>query len=147
MRRTALAILLLAGIASAEDSPLVALAKRTNRKAPKSPVITNQTIGTHAGRVSFAGGQMPPINLTAPPDSSSAKATNTTQTTAATATTQTTATPTPPSTARNIQPPSSARNVDPSSGARAVAPQSTGATVPPASTAQTVQPQATAKSQ
>src|SRR5688572_27283292 len=59
MLRTTLALLLVAGVVSvsAEDSPLVALAKRTNRKASKTPVITNDTIAATKGRISMGGGE------------------------------------------------------------------------------------------
>src|SRR5687767_10909702 len=58
MLRITIVLLLVAGVASAEDSPLVALAKRTNRKASKTPVITNQTVGR--GRIAIPTGGAPP---------------------------------------------------------------------------------------
>src|SRR6266576_1102851 len=137
MFRTALALLLLAAVASAEDSPLVALAKRSNRSASKRPVITNETVAASKGRISFTAGNtqsgqatsaeipaaatptvVPPVPAQAgrsatrvyPPAS------------AAAAPTQEYALPT---TARNVEPQSSVRNVEPSSSVRNIDPQST----------------------
>jgi hypothetical protein len=57
--RLGIAVLVLAAftVSAQEDSPLVALAKRSNRKASKTPVITNATVSGSKGRVSFGGGE------------------------------------------------------------------------------------------
>jgi hypothetical protein len=49
-------MLLAATLVSAEDSPLVALAKRANRAKSKTTVITNETVLQSKGRFSQAPG-------------------------------------------------------------------------------------------
>src|SRR3954454_21411078 len=111
MFRTLLAFLLFAGVASAQDSPLVALAKHSNRNASKRPVITNDTLATLKGRISFTAGETPsgpvPTYVPAPPTPAAQAPTNS---------------PAPavipayyslPSSARNIAPQTSASNDSP----------------------------------
>lgn len=62
MSRIALALalaLLFATTLAAEDSPLVALAKRTNRTKPKSKVITNETLSKSGGHIATTDAQAP----------------------------------------------------------------------------------------
>ena len=150
--------------ASAEDSPLVALAKRTNRKASKTPVITNEMVARSQGRLSMPAGETPSASNALPPLSpastprpattraagpSKSQATVAT-TTATPTTTPTTATPNGPSstarsyeiqsTARTVTPQSTVRTVEPYSGAGRIEAQSTAQTIQPASTAQYVPP-------
>jgi len=162
MLRTTILLFLVAvaSVAWAEDSPLVALAKRTNRKASSRPVITNETVAASKGRISVSSAE--PVKSSSPratgapapaaPSQPQARAT----TAAAPANPQpaTPAAPTsgyPASTARNIEPTSSAqtitpqstaRTIDPSTGARTIDPQSTAGTIQPASTARNIEPQA-----
>lgn len=66
MRRLLLAALLLAVTASAEDSPLVAAAKKTNRGAPRSKVrITNDTLTKSGGRITTTATLRPIPNVAA----------------------------------------------------------------------------------
>ncbi len=67
MLRATLICLLLTFTATvvAEDSPLVALAKRTNRAKPKAKVITNETLTKDDGRFSTTATQ-PQINVPPP---------------------------------------------------------------------------------
>lgn len=143
MLRTTLALLLVAGIASAEDSPLVAAAKRSNRQASKTPVITNSTLAKSRGRLSTASEQLPPLPspTVAPGTKPAAPAPARDET----RTTQTQQPATPASTARMIEPSSSARSTAPTSSARSVEPTSGVRNTDPSSTARTVQPQSTAK--
>src|SRR3954447_11397262 len=102
MFRTLLAFLLFAGVASAQDSPLVALAKHSNRTASKRPVITNDTLATLKGRISFAAGETPsgPVPVYVPaPATPPAHAATSSLAPAVTATDYSL-----PSTARNIAP-------------------------------------------
>ena len=150
MLRITIALLLVAGVASAEDSPLVALAKRTNRKASKTPVITNQNVGR--GRVAIPTGDAPPAVTPAPATTPTAAAPAAPALPAWLLESPRPAAPPVPelsSTARSVAPQSSAqttmattsaRNVAPTSGAVNYAPQSTAGSVAPASTAQNVQP-------
>lgn len=63
MKRVAFACaLLFATTLAAEDSPLVAAAKRTNRANPKAKVITNETLSKSGGHISTTASQAP-INL------------------------------------------------------------------------------------
>ncbi len=167
MLRIALVVMLVAGVASAsaQDSPLVALAKRTNRKASKTPVITNETVAASKGRLSTAAGDTTASTSTQTavvagtvspaPMAPQAKAKAEAQAQAQAATPEVPAyrTPTnPASTVRNIEPQSSARNTDPQITARTIDPsaapenanpQSTARTIAPESTARTIQPQQT----
>ncbi len=169
MLRIALVVLLAAGVASAsaQDSPLVALAKRTNRKASKTPVITNETVAASKGRLSTAAGDTTASTSTqtavvagtvspapmAPQAKAKAEAQAQAQAQAATPEVPAYRTPTnPASTVRNIEPQSSARNTDPQITARTIDPsaapvnanpQSTARTIAPESTARTIQPQQT----
>jgi len=160
MLRTALALLLLATVASAEDSPLVALAKRSNRAASKTVVITNETVTASKGRISDPAGDTQPAQTTSAPATPRAAAT---PAPARTPTPQATPAAAPaypakktgavaaspeyalPTTARNIEPQSTVRNVDPQSTARNVDPQSTVKNVDPQSTARTIEPQVTVR--
>jgi len=147
MLRTMIVLLLVAATVSAEDSPLVALAKRTNRKASKTPVITNETVARSKGRLSMAGGETPRTQptlmpaSTATPESSSAASPSYAQGTAAAATVSSY----PSSTVRNVEPQSSARTVASQSTARTVEPSSLAGRIEPQSSAQTVRPEITAQ--
>ena len=66
MLKIAAVCLLVAGVAVAEDSPLVAAAKRTNRANPKAKVITNETVTQSKGRLSVASGTQKPIVMPSP---------------------------------------------------------------------------------
>lgn len=137
MRRMIPLLLLIAAVASAEDSPLVALAKRTNRKASRTPVITNEMVARSNGRLSMPAGEtINPAN-SLPPLAPAAAAATTKPANAA----SNTGTVEPQSPIRFLSPQSTARNIDPSSGAVRITPQITAQTVQPESTAQTVQPQ------
>ena len=148
MGKTAIGVLLFVSVvAQAEDSPLVALAKRTNRKASKTPVITNETVAKSGGRVSIASGPATPLPVL-PPAPAVATAAPTAPAKEAPSTTDVG----PPTTARNIDPASSARTIDPASGAGQIEPQSytvrsidptttTVRSIDPASSAQNVAPQ------
>ena len=167
MLRFTIALLLAAGVVSAQDSPLVALAKRSNRKASKTPVITNQTVGQRSGRISTVDGAVPPLTTgtTAAAPATAASPAPVTQparpaTPAAPAPAMASSMVAPAdpkaasvrnidpySTARSVEPSSSARTVAPVSGAQNINPTSTVQTVQPTSTVRTVAPQSTAKSQ
>ncbi|HWW62138.1 MAG TPA: hypothetical protein VN181_12280 [Thermoanaerobaculia bacterium] len=138
------AILLVAGVASAEDSPLVALAKRTNRKGSKTPVITHETLANSVGRVSTAAETttsssapftVPPVVMPAAPAPPKRELT-------AASTEPAPETGYPASTARNVEAQSSARTIDPSSGAGRIEAQSTVRTIQPESSAQNIPAQA-----
>lgn len=149
------ALLLVASFtAVAQDSPLVALAKRTNRKASKSKVITNETLVTASsrGRVSVATGDTsapppPPAEVT-PAGQRSYVVSSTPA-----APREIAPEPTypaasvrnidPASSARSVAPASTARSVDASNGVRYIDPQSTSRTIQPGSSAQNIQPQST----
>lgn len=142
MRKTIVVLVLAAGVVSAQDSPLVALAKRTNRKASKTPVITNDRVAKSNGRISLAGGegQALPAAAPAPPAEPRQVAAVVPATPAASA-------PAPASlttTVRNIEPQSSARFIPAQSSARTIDPIAVRPVVPQ-STAPTVQPQSTAR--
>jgi hypothetical protein len=161
MRKALIVALLTAALVSAtsaEDSPLVALAKRTNRKAtPKAPVITNEMVSKSKGRLSMAGGDGTTATNSAPtlpPAAAPAPATTTTPPPVGVPVVRVTSAPAPayPSSARNIDPQStvqfrdaqaSARTIDPTSGAGRIDPQSTAGTIQPATTAQNIPPQST----
>jgi hypothetical protein len=157
MFRTALALLLLAAVASAEDSPLVALAKRSNRSASKTPVITNETLASSKGRISFTAGNTQSGQATSaenpaavtpnvvPPVSSQAGRSATRVYPPATAAAAPTTEYVLPSTARNAEPQSSVRNVEPQSSVRNIEPQSTVRNAEPQSTARNVEPQSTVR--
>jgi hypothetical protein len=168
MVKAIVGLLLVAAVASAEDSPLVALAKRANRKASKTPVITNDTVARSRGRFSLPAGQEtataadvssasagsaaspaappPPAAMPAPvvtPKPAAAPTQGVTPGTLGTgAYAESTARNIQPaqSTVRNIEPQSSARNVTPASSARSI-PAPTPPTVVPQSTARNIQPQ------
>jgi len=149
-----------AAMASAEDSPLVALAKRTNRKAAKAPVITNETLARGKGRVSLPEGEPAPLPSIAT-TSASAVATAAATTpqpvqqperprVAPPAAPVTPAQNAPASTVRNIEPQSSARFITPAastvrtvqpSAAAPVNPQSTAGRIDPQSTVRNIDPQ------
>lgn len=119
--------------AAAQHSPLVALAKRTNRKATKHLVITNETVAASRGRLAVSAGA-PPTGLEARPDPSSPGAT---------------------AQAGKVTEPAPAQRVAVASRAVAspVAPDNSGrdrtprtvATIPIPDTAPTLQPQSTAR--
>jgi hypothetical protein len=157
MFRTALALLLLATVAAADDSPLVALAKRSKRTASKTPVITNETLEASKGRISYAADASSTPSTSAPvpaaakstavPADSQPRKQAPAAGPAATAATEYSL----PSTARNIEPQSTVtlttpqstvHNVDPQSTARAADPQSTARNVDPQSTARNIEPAA-----
>lgn len=133
MLRTTLAFLLLAGVASAQDSPLVALAKRTHRTASKTPVITNESLATLKGRVSFAAGQTQSAPAPAYVPASSAPGPQARTTSAA------------PAVPVDYSLPSSARNIEPQVSARTTMPESSAHTIEPTSGARTIEPQSTAR--
>jgi hypothetical protein len=159
MLRTFIALCLVAGFASAEDSPLVALAKRTNasRKPSKRTVITNETLAGGRSVLTTAGGQAAgsatttdpsPYALylaTAPrlPVRPASEATPDTMSTDSRplypATTARTIEPT--ITAVTIEPESTIRTIEPTSGAQNIEPQVTARSIPTESTANTIEPQ------
>ncbi|HEX2123617.1 MAG TPA: hypothetical protein VHL59_18450 [Thermoanaerobaculia bacterium] len=161
MLRTALVVLLVAGVASAEDSPLVALAKRTNRKASKTPVITNETVAASKGRLSMAAGDTTastgtqetsaavvagPVSPARLAPQAKADAQPQAPAPAAAAVVDPYRTPTnPASTVRNIEPQSSARNTDPQVTARTIDPSAAPVNANPQSTARTIAPESTAR--
>lgn len=148
IRVAAVAFLLVTVSAAAEDSPLVALAKRTNRQASKRPVITNETLAKSSNKVSFASGDSLPA-----PALPKAPSTPTSQQTANSPVAQNApkdlagqAGNYPTSTARTIDPQSSARTIDPQSTAGTIQPTSdTVRQINPTSTAANIQPQSTAQ--
>ena len=134
MRTIAFGLLFAATMLSAEDSPLVALAKRANRAKSKSMVITNETVTHSKGRFSQASGDGATVTVATAPSPAAA-----TPTAGATpAASRPAAAPSQritlpgevgsgaygASTARIIEPQSSARNIEPT-GARATAPVGT----------------------
>ncbi|HUR79408.1 MAG TPA: hypothetical protein VM733_01485 [Thermoanaerobaculia bacterium] len=153
MRTLVIGMLLATAMVSAEDSPLVALAKRSNRAKSKIPVITNQSVAHSKGRFSQSSGDaVTPVTVAAPSPAAP---------TPVAAATPVAAKPAPAvnpritmpgevgsgaygaSTARIIEPQSSARNIDPT-GVRATAP--TAATQPMGPTiVQPVTPQSSAR--
>lgn len=155
MLRTTLALLLFAAVASAQDSPLVALAKRSNRAASKTVVITNETLATSKGRVSTSESETQvaqttsaPAPATSPAPAAAPQAAAKPATRPASAASAVVPPPAEyslPSTARNIEPQSTVRNVDPQSTVRNVDPQSTVKNIDPQSTARTIDPQTTAR--
>src|SRR3954470_17286907 len=139
MFRTILAVLLLATVASAEDSPLVALAKRSNRSASKLPVITNESVASSKGRISFTAGETPSVQASAghvPAPASSTVAPTTPAPPAARAYTPTTASA---ATSADYNLPSTARNIEPQSSATKTEPQSTARTIEPSSAARSAE--------
>jgi len=152
MRKLTLAILLLAGVSVlADDSDLVALAKRTHRATSKTPVITNDTLAASKGRISISSG---PASAPAPAPAAMPAVSTTTSAPApqhaagvAVAPNRVSApidnvsmpaevAPTAPQTssvhyspaegtARSVTPESTARNIEPTSTARNIQPEST----------------------
>jgi hypothetical protein len=155
MIKTTLGLLLVATVASAsaQDSPLVALAKRTNRKAPKTTVITNETVAAASGRLSMPAGDAskaaaPATSSTARPEAqvNGASVQTVAPPPAAKAKAQPQTAEQPRrTTVRNIQPESTARNLDPASSARNIQPESTVRNVQPESSARNVEPATTAR--
>jgi hypothetical protein len=164
MLRIILVSLVFAGVVSAQDSPLVALAKKSNRKASKTPVITHQTLANR-DRIAVPAAEPAPAAEPTPataahPAVAPAPATAATPATApakpaapAGARVAVAAVPSNYSgtTVRNIEPSSSAQVIAAqstaattplTSGAGRFEPQATGRAVQPASTARSVQPQA-----
>lgn len=148
MRTMILGLLLTTTLVSAEDSPLVALAKRTNRTVSKKPVITNATLSGSAGkgRVSMSSGEAVPLPsiAAAPARAQSAAAVAAAAATPATPQAPATAapaatTPATPAPAVSAYGASTVRNIDPQSSARAIAPASTGRTIEAASTSRTIE--------
>lgn len=153
LRMTAVVVLGSAVVLTAADSPLVALAKRTNRSASKTPVITNATLAQHSGRISIAtdvenaSKQAPKLPPATPRQEPARTAVSPA---AAPRPTITMATPVNPSTTvRNIEPQSTAVTVTPQSTAgviqgtssvQSITPQSTAGTITPQSTARTITP-------
>lgn len=167
------AVALVTTAVAAADSPLVALAKRTNRAGSKSPVITNETLAKTRGTFSTAGGE----SAAAEPPKASAKSASTiarqpavkvegasapapdpaaakTAPAAASAVLTPRSAPAmssvgmsvyPQTTVRNIEPQSTARTVTPASTAGTINPTSTASTSTPATSAQNIQPQSTAR--
>ena len=146
-----LLLVALAGVVSAADSPLVALSKRTNRKASKTPVITNHTLASRA-RLAIATTETTeaaPATETAaptPPPATTPSAPTGAKVTVAGAgpgySSTTVRNIAPSSSAQTVAPQSTGRALEPASGARTVAPQATAPTVQPQSTARTVDPTA-----
>lgn len=136
MRTIVVGLLLATAVVSAEDSPLVALAKRSNRTVSKTRVITNDTVGGGSrGRVSMSTGEAVPLPRTGAAPAPAA----------APATPQAPPTPQAPATPQATTPPaaspygtSTVRNVEPQSSARVIAPASSGRTIAPASTSRTI---------
>jgi len=153
MRKLTLAILLLASVSAlADDSDLVALAKRTHRATSKTPVITNDTLAASKGRISISSGTastpaatpavMPAVSTSTPaakpvaqqasvavaPNRVSAPIDNVTVPAAVASTEPQSSsvhyTPAE-STARIMTPESSARDIQPQSTARNIQPEST----------------------
>ena len=148
MRKLTLAILLLASVSVfADDSDLVALARRTHRAASKTPVITNDTLAASKGRISISSGSAStptvtpapasytPASTPAAPHASVAVAPNklaptydnvTVPNAVATTAPQSSVRYTPAeSTARSETPASTAHNIQPDSTARNIEPEST----------------------
>ncbi len=149
MRTIVFGMLLAATAMSAEDSPLVALAKRVNRAKSKTMVITNETVTHSKGRFSQASGDATPAPLPTPAASSPAPAAPTPQA-------KPVALPAPQrtplpgevgsgaygeSTARIIEPQSSARNIEPGVRAQPMGPTVV-APVLPESSARNITPTA-----
>ena len=151
MRKTVLGILLVAAaVATAQDSPLVAAAKKTNRKNSKTPVITNATVGKGNGRIAYASGEPKPLpsvpaTATTAPAAPAAKADNTPR--------PSNQQPAPDpvagyqTTVRNIEPQSTVRTSTPQAaparapqGAPTTMPTSAGRNIDPASSARNVAP-------
>lgn len=144
MLKSAAILLLLGTTLVAEDSPLVALAKRTKREGSKVPVITNDTLST-SGRISVAGSSEPQA---APGDKTKTAATAQTAQAIAPVPATPVYTPSAPATAApaakepNI-PTTTARYVDPQSTATTIVPQSTLRTSDPTATLQYYTPPST----
>ena len=157
MRTIAFGLLLAATLVSAEDSPLVALAKRATRAKSKTMVITNETVTHSKGRFSQASGDSttaaPAPAAAATPVPAPRSQQNPAVLTAPLKTTlpgEVGSGAYGPSTARIIEPQSSARNIEPT-GARPTAPAATTvqtigptvvAPVTPQSTARNITPTA-----
>ncbi|HET7437392.1 MAG TPA: hypothetical protein VFN10_21990 [Thermoanaerobaculia bacterium] len=149
MRTLTTAVLLLtATVVAADDSPLVALAKRSHRNAPASAiVITNETLAKSGGRLSVASGEARPINL--PPAADVAPAANATPANKPAAA----AAPVAPAVDLDNYPVSSARKIEPQITARTIDAQSTARTIdpvvapiaPPPMTVQVYEPQGSAR--
>lgn len=155
MRNLTLAILLLASVSVlADDSDLVALAKRTHRATSKTPVITNDTLAASKGRISISSGTasppapapaaMPAVSTTSAPApkpvaqhaAGVAVAPNRVSAPIDNVTLPAEVAPTAPQTssvhyspaegtARSVTPESTARNIEPTSTARNIQPEST----------------------
>lgn len=148
MLRITILVVLAAASVSAQDSPLVALAKRTNRAASKTPVITNETLARSRGRLSTPAGETATASNAQPAFVPSAAPSQ--PVAPRTPQAPVTEPATPPgypaaSTVRNVEPQSSAQFVNPQSTARTIVPASGATHVNPQSTAQTVQPASTAR--
>ncbi|HYH07740.1 MAG TPA: hypothetical protein VEK11_11855 [Thermoanaerobaculia bacterium] len=134
MRKIVLGLLLVTTVASAEDSPLVAAAKRTNRKAPKSRVITNDTLArSGGGRMAVASGEAKPLPVV-PPSTTPAPAPQSTSRPSPTTV------PAPAPAMGDGTPYTSARNIDPQASARTIAPTSSITVAPPPSSAGRIDP-------
>lgn len=162
MFRTTLVVILLAGFAAAQDSPYVALAKRTNRKASKTRVITNETlVRARTYSESTEGEQATTAPAAAAATAQQAAVTEETPAPAPVASVNATTglllppveqltEPSYPTTAKTIAPESTARtvpaemarNIEPTSGAQTIEPQSTIQAVEPASSARNIEPAA-----
>ena len=144
MRKLALAVLLLASVSVlADDSALVAMAKRTHRAASKTPVITNDTLAASKGRISVASGtasapapsSYTPPSTSAPQHAGVAVAPNKLAPTYDNFTVpQAVAGTAPQSSVRNTPVESTARSEAPSSSARTIQPESTARNIDPEST-------------
>jgi hypothetical protein len=148
MLKTGLALLLVAGVASAADSPLVALAKRTNRKAPKTAVITNDNLATGNGRVS-TGSQPSGTAPTATPAAQATQAAPATSPAPAPTGARIAGAPapveTPTTSVRNVEAQSTARNVEPTVTSRSVDAPTTAKYVTPLATAKSNEPPSTVR--
>lgn len=121
----------------------MALAKRTNRKASKTPVITNETVAASKGRLSIASENSAPLPKFEPSATPAPAAKKPAATAASTSATP----PSPPSTARNLEAQVTNRNmgaqstagvIKPTVGARNLDAQSTGRSYQGESTARTI---------
>ena len=132
---------LAAAVSAFADSPMVQLAKRANRKASTSRVITNATVGKGEGRVST--GSQPAAAAPTVPQSAS----TTTSAPAKQPAPRTDTAPLPnayqqPPQKNSSMPASSAKNVEPTSSAKSNDPTITAHSTTPPSNVKTTQPTA-----
>ena len=145
MLRAIIPLCLVAAFASAEDSPLVALAKRTNHKASKRPVITNETVAASRGWISIAFGETTASSMTPAVASSPSPIPPPSPTVAAPANLASPTIPSAAATQTSSYPSSTVRNIEPASSVTTVAPESTTRTTEPSSGAGRIDIQSTAR--